>query len=144
MKIILAAVVQHIYPLPAIRQDLLLGPRADLEVPARRRAAGLPRVETRSEAGRRHRPDRFDGVGLVPSRLLHGVPYAASSSPSRPTGTIAPASAAFLVQQFAQAGDADDSDEPAGLAAEAAAAYRATAERGATLLGPELHVSYLL
>ena len=70
--------------------------------------------------------------------------FKSRSPPSRPTGTIAPASAAFLAQQFAQAGGADDGAEPAGLAAEAAAAYRATAERGATLLGPELHVSYRL
>ncbi len=147
MKIILAAVVQHIHPLPTIRQDLFLGPRADLEAPSRRRAADLPRVVTRSEAGRhqpRHRPDPLDSADLAPSRLLDGVPYAISSRPSRPTGTAAPASAAFLAQQFAQAGDADDGDEPAGLSAEAAAAYRTTAERGATLLGPELHVSYRL
>ncbi len=151
MKIILQTVAAHSRPLPAISHDLILGPRADVEAPSRRHPADVPRVLLRSEASRhqpRHRPDLFDPPGSRPSRLLarqlDGVPYTVSTT-RRPAGARTPATAsvAFLAQQFAQAGKADDGDE-AGPSAEAAAAYRATAERGATLLGPELRVSYHL
>ena len=142
------AVATHSHPLPAISSDLMLAPRAHGDAPARRRSADGARVVLRSEAGRHqphHRPDSLDGARSRPARLLDGVPYTVSTPIFRPTGAPVPATAnaAFVAQQFAQAGQPDNGVE-IGLSADAAAAYRATAARGVTLLGPELHVSYRL
>ena len=133
---------------PKFGPPVASGPRADIGVLWRVPPGAESRAVRQIVAQRqqpRERATSFEPASARDPRVLVAIELAGATPGREPIGTIAPggASAAFYAQQLAQARPADAGDEP-GLLAEASAAYRATAERGVTMLGPEIHVSYSL